>query len=238
MPVQRPVTWGTIWALPPCLCAADGERRGRAGWGCPVFVQVTGRWGCRPGEQPPLVSGDEPSRGCKRDEMGLRDVEQQQALSCWLAQAGAQQGPIISMSPFEFGQELLGIPYHSMLCVCHGLHHLSSRDRLHLQCPSTSSALMLGLPAQLVLLPVPPLWPTGTAVSLPSKQPPAAGLGYSSGHSEVLKQSWFYKPSKPLPFSAKPHKTHSVPLCACRGARLVQPMWRGVVCPMGSESSY
>lgn len=76
-------------------------------------------------------------------------MEQEQALSCWLAQAGAQQGPIISMSPLDFGQQLLGISYHSMVCVYHSLHHLSSRDRLHLQCPNASS--MPGLPAQLVL---------------------------------------------------------------------------------------
>lgn len=119
-----------------------------------------------------------------------------------VAQKETQQEPVISMSPLDFAQELLGSSYHTTLRA-YQCPPAFVRDYLHFWCPNTSHMPMLGLLAQLVLLPT----EEGTA-SWPSK-PLAAGLGYSTmcsfRDSEVLKASWFCKPSKP-----SPHKTRCV----------------------------
>lgn len=115
-----------------------------------------------------------------------------------VAQNEMQQEPVISMSPLDFVQELLGSSYHTTL-LAYQCPPAFVRDYLHFWCPNTSHMPMLGLLAQLVLLPMPPLWPVETTASWPSKLL-AARLGYSTmcsfRDSEVLKASWFCKPSK------------------------------------------
>lgn len=121
-----------------------------------------------------VAEGNHSQEGCKWAETGLRNLEPQQALSCWLARVGASTernpaGTVIFMSPLDFGQELLGSSSHATLCAYLSPQQLLSRDRLHLRCHKIHYGPTLGLLAPLVLLPVPPLWPTGTAASLPSE---------------------------------------------------------------------